>query len=323
VNVAFLGTGLMGTPMSRRILAAGHELTVWNRTADKAQALVAEGATQAPTPADAVVAADAVVLMLSDGGAVDDVLFGGGLARVIAPGRLVIDMGSIAPALEHEHARRLEALGLAPLDAPVSGGTRGAAAGTLTIMVGGRPEDYARAKPLLEAMGTPTLVGPASTGQLAKCVNQLIVAVTIGAVAEGLILAREAGADPVAVRQALLGGFADSRVLREHGERMLERNFEPGAPVSGQRKDMRLVAEVAQANGLDLPLTRCVTELYASLAESPHRGADHSALLLELERLNAGSRSELGTAARTPHETAGSVPRAGGGRPGRRDAPDA
>jgi 2-hydroxy-3-oxopropionate reductase len=190
-------------------------------------------------------------------------------------------------------------------------------------MVGGRREDYARAEPLLEAMGTPTLVGPASAGQLAKCVNQLIVAVTIGAVAEGLILAREAGADPVAVRQALLGGFADSRILREHGERMLERNFEPGAPASGQRKDMRLVAEVAEAHGLDLPLTRCVTELYESLAESPHRGADHSALLLELERLNASSRSELATAGRTPHEAAGSAPGAGDRESDRREAPDA
>jgi 2-hydroxy-3-oxopropionate reductase len=202
-------------------------------------------------------------------------------------GRLLIDMSSIAPAREREHARRLDELGLAPLDAPVSGGTRSAAAGTLTIMVGGSPEAYSRAKPLLETMGTSTHVGPAGDGQLAKCVNQLIVAVTIGAVAEGLLLAREAGGDPVAVRKALVGGFADSRILREHGERMLERSFEPGAPVTGQLKDMLAVAGVAAEHGLNLPLTRCVTELYESLAESADSGADHSALFLELERLNA------------------------------------
>jgi 2-hydroxy-3-oxopropionate reductase len=291
MRVAFLGTGRMGAPMCRRIAAAGHELTVWNRTPDKARVLTGDGATHASTPREAVSGADAVILMLTNGAAVDEVLFGAGVAGALAQGSLVIDMGSIAPDLAREHAARLDELGLAPLDAPVSGGTRGAAEGTLTIIVGGRAEDFARAEPLLLSMGMPTLVGGAGAGQLAKCVNQLIVAITIGAVAEGLLLAREAGADPAAVRRALLGGFADSRILREHGERMLERNFEPGAPVSGQLKDMRAVAEVAEAHELDLPLTVCVTAMYESLAGSEHRGADHSALLLELERLNSRNRS--------------------------------
>jgi 2-hydroxy-3-oxopropionate reductase len=274
--------------MGRRILAAGHELTAWNRTPEKAEVLAAEGAVLATTPQEAVTGADAVILMLLNGPVVGEVLFGEGVAAALEPGRLVIDMSSIPPVLAREHARRLEELGHAPLDAPVSGGTRGAAEGKLAIMAGGRAEDFARAEPLLRAMGEPTHVGPAGSGQLAKCVNQLIVAITIGAVAEGLTLAHEAGADAAAVRSALLGGFADSRILREHGERMLRRDFQPGAMVTGQLKDLRAVAEAAAEHDLDLPLTRCVTQLFAALAESEHREADHSALLLEIERRNAG-----------------------------------
>ncbi|HWF74834.1 MAG TPA: NAD(P)-dependent oxidoreductase [Solirubrobacteraceae bacterium] len=288
MKVALLGTGRMGAPMGRCMIAAGHELTAWNRTPERALPLAAAGAKLADTPHQAVAGADAVILMLLNGPAVTEVLFGAQVAQALAPGRLVIDMSSIPPALALEHARALEELGHAPLDAPVSGGTQGAAEGTLAIMAGGRAEDFARAQPLLRAMGEPTHVGPAGSGEIAKCVNQLIVAVTIGAVAEGLVLARRAGADPAAVRQALLGGFADSRILQEHGERMLGRAFTPGGTVSGQLKDLRAVAELAAENDLELPLARCVTELYAALAETEHAELDHSALLLEIERRNAG-----------------------------------
>jgi 3-hydroxyisobutyrate dehydrogenase-like beta-hydroxyacid dehydrogenase len=286
VKVALLGTGLMGAPMGRRLIEAGHELTVWNRSVEKAEALAADGAVVADTPAEATQGAEAVVLMLLDGEVVEEVLFALGVADALPRGRLIIDMSTISPMLAREHAERLRRRDQRPLDAPVSGGTRGAALGTLTIMVGGEEEDFARAAPLLTAIGKPEHVGESGAGQLAKAANQLIVAVTIGAVAEAFTLVDRAGVDPGAVRLALLGGFAESRILREHGERMLERDFTPGATVSGQLKDLRIIEGVASELGLELPLSACVTRLFAGLAETEHARCDHSALLLEIERRN-------------------------------------
>jgi 2-hydroxy-3-oxopropionate reductase len=230
------------------------------------------------------------LLSLSNGDVVSEVLFESGAAAALASDSLVIDTSTIAPASAREHARRLIDLGHAPLDAPVSGGTRGAEAGTLTIMVGGDPEHFARAVPVLRSLGEPTRVGASGSGQIAKAANQLIVAVTIGAVAEALTLAQRAGADASAVRSALLGGFADSRILREHGQRMLERDFTPGGLVSGQLKDLRIILELASQRDLQLPLTECVTDLFKRLSLE-HPGLDHSALLLELEYLNERSSS--------------------------------
>ncbi len=287
MKVALLGVGLMGAPIARRLIDADHELIVWNRTTERARTLAAAGATVAGTPEAATEGAEAVILMLLNGEVVSEVLFGDGLAGALAPGRLVIDMSTIAPRLAVEHAHRLRALGHAPLDAPVSGGTSGAASGTLTIMVGGRHEDFDRSHSLLSALGRPQHVGPDGAGQVAKAANQLIVAVTIGAVAEALTLVARAGGDPAAVREALLGGFADSRILQEHGQRMLQRDFAPGGVVAGQLKDLRIIGDLAAEHGLELPLVERVTELYESLAGSGHAQLDHSALLLEIERLNA------------------------------------
>jgi 2-hydroxy-3-oxopropionate reductase len=289
-HVAFLGIGLMGAPMAANLLRGGFALTVWNRTSAKAAALAADGARVASTAADAVRGADFVVTMLSNGPAVEDVLFGtGGAADAIGKGAVVIDMSSIPPATARAHAKRLAARGIAHIDAPVSGGTGGARDGKLVIMVGGQPQDFERARPVFTPLGNPTLVGRSGAGQLAKLCNQAIVGITIGAVAEALLLAAAGGADPAAVRQALMGGFADSRILQEHGQRMLNRRFLPGFTIVNQVKDLDTVLDTARQAKLRLPLSEQVTDLFKDLLKDAAR-FDHSALLLELERLNPPAR---------------------------------
>ncbi|MGH6968112.1 MAG: NAD(P)-dependent oxidoreductase, partial [Stellaceae bacterium] len=237
-KIAFLGVGLMGSRMARNLLDAGWKLTAWNRTSSKADSLISAGATVAANPAAATTGADVAIIMLADGPAVEMVLFGPqGAAASLAAGALVIDMSSAPPDLAREHARRFAACGIDYLDAPVSGGTVGAEQGTLAIMAGGTPAAFDRAASIFTALGRPTRVGPAGCGQLAKLANQAIVAVTIGAVAEALLLAAAGGADPAAVRQAILGGFADSKILNLHGNKMILRDFIPGGPADHQAKD--------------------------------------------------------------------------------------
>ncbi len=292
-RIAFLGIGLMGTPMATNLLKAGFALTAWNRTPAKAEALAGQGAQIAENAAAAVKDADIVITMLTNGPAVEEVLFGAGnAAAAIRKGALAIDMSSILPATARVHAERLAKLGIAHLDAPVSGGTGGARDGKLVIMAGGKAADFARAQPVFAALGKPTLVGPSGAGQLAKLCNQAIVGITIGAVAEALLLAAAGGADPAAVRQALMGGFADSRILQEHGQRMLNRRFLPGFAVANQVKDLDTVLDTARQAKLTLPLSERVTELFRDLLKEG-AGFDHSGLLLELERLNPPAR--LGT----------------------------
>ncbi len=292
-RIAFLGIGLMGTPMATNLLKAGFALTAWNRTPAKAEALAGQGAQIAENAAAAVRDADIVITMLTNGPAVEEVLFGAGnAAAAIRKGALAIDMSSILPATARVHAERLAKLGIAHLDAPVSGGTGGARDGKLVIMAGGKAADFARAQPVFAALGKPTLVGPSGAGQLAKLCNQAIVGITIGAVAEALLLAAAGGADPAAVRQALMGGFADSRILQEHGQRMLNRRFLPGFAVANQVKDLDTVLDTARQAKLTLPLSERVTELFQDLLKEG-AGFDHSGLLLELERLNPPAR--LGT----------------------------
>lgn len=288
--MAFLGTGLMGRPMVRRLLAAGVPVTAFNRSPQPLAELVEAGAGAAPSAAEAVTEADVVITMLPDGPVVGEVLRGGVL-EAARPGTLFVDMSSIHPALAREHAGLIAARQGQALDAPVSGGTVGAAEGTLAIMVGGDQSDFERAAPLLSVLGRPTLVGPHGAGQLCKLVNQAIVAVTIGAVAEGLSLARAGGADPVQVREAIMGGFAHSRILELHGQRMNERRFEPGGTVATQLKDLDAVLDVAATMGLTLPLSRRVHDLFGALARDGGGGLDHSALILEIERLAAGDRT--------------------------------
>jgi 2-hydroxy-3-oxopropionate reductase len=278
----------MGQPMAANLLAAGFDLTVWNRTASKTDALVARGARRTSAPAEAVAGSKIVIMMLENGAVVSEVLFVQGVADSCAPDTLIIDMSSIHPAIAKDHARSLREKGLRPIDAPVSGGTRSAATGDLAIMAGGAAEDVAAATPLFSALGRVTHVGPDGSGQLCKLVNQTIVAVTIGAVAEGLLLAEAGGADPGKVREAIATGFCQSRILEEHGRRMVERDFVAGGAVKNQLKDLDAVLDVARSLNLRLPLTERVRDLYADLAFAEKTELDHSALFLQLKALQSG-----------------------------------
>jgi 2-hydroxy-3-oxopropionate reductase len=285
-TIGFIGIGLMGKPMALNLLRAGFKLQIWNRTPEKTLEVVQAGASLAQSPAEAAHGANAVILMLENGAIVTDVLFAQGLADALRPGTFLIDMSSIAPTVAEDHAAILTTKGVRYIDAPVSGGTIGAQNGTLAIMAGGEAADMLEAEPLFEAMGNVTHVGPHGRGQLCKLVNQAIVAVTIGAVSEGLLLAAKGGADPAQVRKAIMGGFCQSRILELHGQRMIDRNFAPGGTVKNQIKDLDAVLEVASRLGLNLPLTSRVRGLFVDLAASGGELLDHSALYLQLEAIN-------------------------------------
>ena len=284
--IAFLGTGLMGAPMVRRLLGAGFAVTVWNRDGSKAEVLAADGAKVAATAAEAVRGADVVFTMLSDGNAVGDVLFAQGVAEALKPGAVVVDTSSIAPKLARAHAEKLASLSIAHLDAPVSGGTVGAEAGTLAIMAGGDAEMVESLADVFAALGRVTPVGPSGAGQVCKLANQQIVAVTIGALAEAMVLVEAGGASRAAFRDAIRGGFAESRILDLHGARMVERRFEPGGPSRLQLKDLDTVLALAADLGLTLPLTSDVREAFAVFVAGGGAELDHSALLLHLEAQN-------------------------------------
>ena len=286
LRIAVLGIGMMGQPMARRLCQAGHCVSVWNRDRSKAERLATDGARVADSPADAVADADFVITLLTDGAAVADVLFDQGAAAAMAPDALLVDMSSIMPAQAREHASRLGAMGLRHLDAPVSGGTVGAEQGTLAIMVGGDADDFERAAPVFAPLGRATRVGPHGAGQLAKLANQMIVGITIGAVAEALLLCQQGGADPAKVREAISGGFADSRILQVHGERMVGRDFAKRGSMQVQLKDMRNALATAAELGFDAPVTDLFEQLYADGVEHGLGELDQSALFVELARRN-------------------------------------
>ena len=273
--------------MARRLLAAGHSVTVWNRTLAKAEALASAGALPAARLEEAVRDAGIVISMLEAGPVVAQVMRDA--LPALAPNALWVDMSSTQQAEAQAFHALLQAHGRRFVDAPVSGGVGGAASGTLAVMAGGAPADFAEVEPVLAAMGRPTLVGPAGSGQVAKLCNQLIVGATINIVAEAMLLAQAAGADPAAMRAAIRGGFAESKILDVHGQRMLERNFVAGGKVTTQLKDQRNILAAAEAAGVRLPVTELVTERYRVLAETLPQ-ADHSAALVALEQLNPGQR---------------------------------
>jgi 2-hydroxy-3-oxopropionate reductase len=286
MKIAFLGIGLMGLPMARRLCAAGFETHVWNRTLAKAEPLAAHGAHLHEQAAQAVAGASIVISMLEHGGVTEAVLFGQNVAQAMSKGALLLDMSSSKPREARDHAARLAALGLHHMDCPVSGGTVGAEAGNLVMMAGGLLEDFERAQPVLKVFGRSTHVGPHGAGQLTKLANQMIVGGTIGVVAEALLLAERGGADMAKVREAILGGFADSRILQLHGERMAQRDFAPRGRLSVQLKDMRNAVDCAQETGMDAPVVNFFEQLYA-LAESHGLGElDHSGLFVELAARN-------------------------------------
>ncbi|HEX7891817.1 MAG TPA: NAD(P)-dependent oxidoreductase [Ramlibacter sp.] len=286
MQIAVLGTGLMGFPMARRLCEAGHTVHAWNRSREKAERLAPHGARIHERAADAVREAEIVVCMLENGPVVSDVLFAQGTADAMRRGTLFIDMASIQPKEARDHAARLAERGIAHVDAPVSGGTVGAENGTLAIMAGGKPEDFERAQPVFQVFGRATHVGPCGAGELAKLANQMIVGITIGAVAEALLLCAKGGADMAKVREAITGGFADSRILQLHGQRMVERDFAPRAKIAVQLKDMRNALATAEEVGFDAPITALFERLYADAAEHGLVDLDHSGLFVELAARN-------------------------------------
>ncbi|MEE7503430.1 2-hydroxy-3-oxopropionate reductase [Methylobacterium sp. C33D] len=286
MNIGFIGLGIMGTPMAGHLIAAGHSLFLKTRRSVP-EALLAAGGTACATAAAVAERADTIILMLPDTPDVEQVLFGAdGVAEGLSPGKTVIDMSSIAPLATKDFAARIAERGGAYLDAPVSGGEVGAKNAALSIMVGGEAETFARAEPLFAAMGkTVTHVGPVGSGQVAKVANQIIVALTIEAVAEGLLFASKAGADPAKVRQAITGGLATSRILELHGARMIERTFDPGFRIGLHQKDLNLALDSARTLGLSLPATALAQQLFSACVAQGGAAWDHSALVKALEAL--------------------------------------
>jgi len=290
-RVGFVGLGAMGRPMAQHLVDAGFPLVVHSRSAGPVDQLVAAGAERATSPADVAARSDVVITMLPDTPDVEIVLFGdGGVAEAVSAGALVVDMSTIDPIATRAFAERLSSQAVGMLDAPVSGGTVGAEGATLSIMVGGPDEALERALPLFEAMGkTIVHVGSAGAGQVTKACNQLAIAGTLEAVAEALVLARKAGVDPAKVREALLGGFASSRVLEVHGERMLTGNFTPGFRSTLMLKDVRIVQSAAEAMGVSVPgLVAVAGELERLVAEGA--GELDYAALVKVREEDAGVR---------------------------------
>ncbi len=283
---ALIGTGLMGLPMAKRLLNHGYELVVWNRTRDKCQPLIDLGATLGNSIEETVAHTPIVFTMLTNGAAVTEVLQQG-ILSAIQPGSIFVDMSSIPPHVAKQHAQWCRDKGVGALDAPVSGGVVGAEQGSLAIMVGGEKSVFDQAVSLFNVLGRATYIGEAGAGSLAKLANQMIVGMSIAAVAEAMTLMTKAGADPRAVREAIRGGFAESRVLELHGLRMIERTFKPGAHATTQLKDLNTAVEVAREVGLELPVLEETQTLFQSMVDHGFSDLDHSGLIVELERLNA------------------------------------
>ena len=295
-RVGFIGLGIMGKPMATHLLAAGFPLTVHSRSPAPVDALVAAGASRAGSPAQVARASDITITMLPDTPDVEQVLLGpGGVAEGAAEGTLVIDMSTIDPGPTRAMADKLASRGVRMLDAPVSGGEKGAIEGTLSIMVGADEAAFARAKPLFEAMGsTIVLVGPSGAGQVCKACNQLVVAATIEAVAEALVLAERSAVDPAKVREALMGGFAGSKILEIHGQRMLDHLYQPGFRARLHAKDARIVLEAAQESGAPVPSFEVVAGQLTRLVAEGGGDLDHSALHKVLRGPDLGTGLEEG-----------------------------
>ena len=285
-NIGFIGLGIMGTPMAGHLLAAGHTLDLYD-IRPPAKALLDQGGIVCKSGREVAQKADVIIIMVPDTPHVADVLFSeSGVAAGLSKGKTVVDMSSISPIETKEYARKIEALGCDYLDAPVSGGEVGAKAASLTIMVGGKQDVFDRVKPLFDRMGkNVTLVGGSGDGQTCKVANQIIVALTIEAVGEALLFASKAGADPAKVRQALMGGFASSRILEVHGERMIKRTFDPGFRIALHQKDLNLALSSARAIGVSLPNTASCQELFNACAARGGSEWDHSGLVQVLEMM--------------------------------------
>lgn len=288
MNIGFIGLGVMGRPMAQHLIEGGHTVYL-NRVKEVSSHLVEKGGQPLDTAKAVTEAADIIILMLPDTPDVEAILFGAdGVAEGLSSGKTVVDMSSISPVATKEFASKINAMGCGYLDAPVSGGEGGAIAGTLSIMVGGEQSEFDKVLPVFELMGKNiTLVGGVGDGQTAKVANQIIVGLTIGAVAEGLLFASKAGADPAKVREALMGGFASSKILEVHGERMIKRTFDPGFRISLHQKDLNNALSAGRSLKLPLPATALCQELFNTCAAQGDGELDHSGLVKALEAMAA------------------------------------
>jgi 2-hydroxy-3-oxopropionate reductase len=286
MKIGFIGTGLMGFPMAKNLLDKSLDLNVFSRTIEKAKPLEKIGAKISNSLSEAVKDADIVITMLTDDDAVEKVLSDQGFQENLKKGSTVIDMSSIKPKIAIKYGNLLKDKGVNFLDAPVSGGTIGAEQATLAIMVGGDQKVFDQIKDVLKVMGNPTLVGPIGSGQVSKLANQIIVGVTIGAVAEAITLCEKAGVDGNKFIQALAGGFADGKILQNHGKRMINKDFSPKGKVSTHLKDMNNILECAGDFNTTLPISNLIKDMFKSLVENGNDNDDHSALYKEIERLN-------------------------------------
>jgi len=286
MKIGFIGTGLMGFPMAKNLLDKSLDLTVFSRTINKAKPLEEFGAKISNSLSEAVKNANIVITMLTDDDAVEKVLSDQGFQENLKKGSIVVDMSSIKPKIAIKYGNLLREKGINFLDAPVSGGTIGAEQATLAIMVGGDQKVFDQIKDVLKVMGNPTLVGPIGSGQVSKLANQIIVGVTIGAVAEAITLCEKAGVDGNKFIKALAGGFADGKILQNHGKRMINKDFSPKGKVSTHLKDMNNILECAGDFNTQLPISNLIKDMFKSLVENGNDNDDHSALYKEIKRLN-------------------------------------
>ena len=285
-SIAFIGIGLMGFPMAKNLLKSGYNLKAYNRSQDKADRLKEFGAEISASIKDVVTNSDIIITMLTDDNAVEKVMGSDEFISNIKEGATVIDMSSVNPVLTIKYSKKLKEKKIDYLDAPVSGGTIGAEEATLAIMVGGDEETFKNCYELLKKMGNPTLVGPVSSGQISKLANQIIVGVTIGAVAEAVTLCEKSGTNPNKMIEALSGGWADSKILQTHGKRMIDKDFTPKGKTTTQLKDMTNIVDAGKAVETHLPISSLIKEMYKDLVADGHGNTDHSSLYNAIEKIN-------------------------------------
>ena len=285
-KISFIGIGLMGLPMAKNILKSGFNLKAFNRSQNKAEPLKEFGAEITTSIDEVVKDSDVIITMLTNDSAIDEVMDSPNFLENLKSGATVIDMSSVKPTTAVKHEDKLKSKNIKYLDAPVSGGTIGAEEASLAIMVGGEQEVFDEVNDVLKTMGNPTLVGPVGSGQVSKLANQIIVGLTIGAVAEAVTLCEKAGADPNKMIKALSGGWADSKILQTHGKRMIDKDFSPKGKTYTHLKDMNNILECANSYNTHLPISNLVQEMYKTLVENGHGETDHSSLYKEIERIN-------------------------------------
>ena len=285
-KIGFIGIGLMGLPMAKNILKTGYNLKVFNRSKNKAEVLKEFGAVITTSIGEVVKDSDVVITMLTDDMAINEVMGSPNFLENLKSGTIVIDMSSVKPTTASKYGNNLKSKNINYLDAPVSGGTIGAEEASLAIMVGGEQDVFNESFDVLKTMGNPTLVGPVGSGQVSKLANQIIVGLTIGAVAEAITLCEKAGANPNKMIKALSGGWADSKILQTHGKRLIDNDFTPKGRTSVHLKDMNNILECANSHNTHLPISNLVKEMYKTLVENGHGETDHSSLYKEIERIN-------------------------------------